>query len=157
MKEQEPRNFRIDLELKKTDFHYLQFVPESLLPKCPVGAPFKAVVRVDEESCSEDWRRDVCRWLVRNGCLYAMTWGNTCSDWHDGIDDASIRANGDDIGRDERPVLTTWHDTDTLAEVMWFAKYAARHSVIELKDTLFLHVGGTNQQYEMTKLWLDAD
>ncbi len=88
---------------------------------------FKCVVLL-ERPVGEDFRRDVSRALVRNGCLYFMAWGRDCSLWHHSVD----TANGEqfDFGDipDDKFVMTTCHEDEPMEEVLWFAKFLAQFS-----------------------------
>jgi hypothetical protein len=102
--------------------------------------PFKAIL-IAEYAVSSHWRNEVSRWLVRSGCLYCCTWGVDCKSWHDSVDHANMeRFEGTDIA-DDRFVMTTWHDRDTLAEAMWFAAACAAHPTVGLQHTLIVHIG----------------
>lgn len=81
-----------------------------------------------ERTVSNEYRDEVSRLLVDNGCLFAMAWGKDCSHWDDSIDNANIaKFFPGDIPVDQF-VMTTWHETDTLEEVIRFAKFVAVNS-----------------------------
>ncbi len=78
-----------------------------------------------ERPVRDEFRYEVSRLLVQNGCLYAIAWGKDCSLWDDSVDYANIeKFKPDDIPADHF-VMTTWHETDSLEEVLRFAKFDA--------------------------------
>jgi len=117
---------------------YLCLNPESELPKLSLGS-FRALVMIESE-VSALWQNTVSNWLVRSGCLQMMAWGLGCSSWDDSVDWANISqfAHGDTP--DESFVLTSWHEDQSLQEVMHFCKHFADHPFAELRSTLLLHI-----------------
>jgi hypothetical protein len=61
--------------------------------------------------------------LIRNGASYVCCWGPGCERFHDCFDEADLYVN--DVSSDERIVMTTWHDDESLEEALWFAMTAA--------------------------------
>lgn len=98
----------------------------------------------------------VCRWLVDEGCLYAMTWGTESSEWDTAFDIANIEKY--DFGEipEEGFVMTTWHDAEPLTETMWYAKHNAHHSSIELKSTLLVHVAPAPEKDRLLNAYAEA-
>ena len=41
---------------------------------------------------------------------------------------------------EEKFVMTTWHENESLKEVFWFAKNNAFHPAVELRNTLILDI-----------------
>ncbi|MCA9560068.1 MAG: hypothetical protein KC583_16085 [Myxococcales bacterium] len=80
------------------------------------------------------------RLLVDTGCVYAMAWGLDCSLWDDSIDRANIERFKDREIPDAQFVMTTWHERESIEEVLWFAKVcaAASYSNEPLNDLLVL-------------------
>ena len=122
------------------EFTYIQLNKDAPLPDLSIKEPFKAILCIEDDVQSQ-WRSKVSRWLVRVGCLYAMSWGRSCSEWDNSIDDANLEAF--DYGEipEDKLVVTTWHDDEPLSDVIWFSVHTARHSSVELRETLFLHIG----------------
>jgi hypothetical protein len=117
---------------------YLRLEPGSMVPNITYG-PARMVVVV-EEDVSEEWQARVSDWIVRSGCLYMMAWGINCSSWDDSVDWANIDQFGSESIPEASFVGTTWHDDEPLAEVFWYAKNCALHSVINLERTIILHI-----------------
>ena len=116
--------------------------------------PFRVVVVVAEK-VNEDWREQVSRWLVASGCLYMMAWGDECSRWDDSVDHANLEEFDYGDIPEERFVMTTWHERESLAEVFWFAEHCACHPTIELA-TVILDIAATPRESELLALYTDA-
>lgn len=134
---------------------YLQTKPDSELLNISYLNPFRSVVIV-EEKVSSEWQSLISKWLVESGCLYMLAWGINCSSWDDSVDYANMQEF--DYGEipEEKLVMTTWHDNETLNEVFWFSKNSAFHPAIDLKNTLILHVSKNNKEKEMLSEYASA-
>lgn len=133
-------------------FTYILLNQDAAPPVMETTAPFKAIICI-EDDVQPEFRAQVSKWLVRAGCLYAMSWGRSCSEWDDSVDIANLEDH--DFGKipDDKFVNTTWHDDETLSEVIWFSVHAARHSSVQLEETLFLHIGETTSRDAIEELW----
>ena len=134
---------------------YLNFQNGDNLPSLDDLSPYKAII-VIEEPVSQGWQSAVSKWLVDSGCLYMMAWGIDCSSWNDSVDEANLeRFNYAEIP-DDKFIMTTWHENDSLEEVIEFAKTTARHPDVELNQMLFLHIGPIDRQIELESLYAKA-
>ena len=133
---------------------YVHLRPEE--PPPSLGAtPFCAVI-VTEASASETWRRRITEWLVESGCLYAVTWGLDCEEWHDSVDDANLKEfNYGDIP-DDRFVMTTWHSNEPLSEAFWLAGQCAFHPTVELDRTIIVHLSNEPREAEMLQAFNES-
>jgi hypothetical protein len=78
---------------------------------------FIALVACDTSSASVDEMSDAATWLLSQGAVVIATWGPGCERFHDIIDETlSIEPEEPD----DAVILTTWHDSDSLAEAVWF-------------------------------------
>ena len=134
---------------------YLRIAPGMMLPSMEPFAPFRAVV-ISDLAVSLDWQTAVSQWLVQSGCLYAMTWGANCSSWHDSIDMANIEQFNFNEIPDDKFVMTTWHENETLSEVFWFCREQAFHPTVAVTNSLLLHISEDEQQQKMFCLYADA-
>lgn len=133
----------------------LHLAPGDVPPTLDGPSPFRAVFVVDQ-AVDADWRDRVCEWLVRAGCLYAVTWGEACEAWHDSIDWAHLEAwNFAEIPED-RCMTTTWHADEPLSEAFWFAAMCAYHPTVELERTLIVHVGPECREAALLQAYEDA-
>lgn len=100
-----------------------------------------------ERPVPENFREEVSRVLVDTGCAFVMAWGLDCSLWDDSIDWANIEQFKDRAIPDEQFVITTWHEKESLPEVLRFAKVdaAASYSDEPLNDLLVLDFSRQNR------------
>lgn len=71
--------------------------------------------------------------IVAGGCRYAVCAGYKCSTWDDSIDVADLRRNDWKV-RDDNFVMTSWHENETLEDIVSFF----------LNDTSFDYFTATN-------------
>ena len=124
-------------------------------PEIEGDAPFKCILVVNGKA-QEAWRGTISQWLVSAGCLYLMVWGEDAEVWHDGVDQAHLKEFDFGDVPDDRFVMTTWHDNESLEDVMFFAKFAAMHPTIELSRLLVLDVGHTGRSDMFAELLASA-
>jgi hypothetical protein len=122
-------------------YHHLS--PEHALPVLPAD-PFRAVLIADR-SVAPEWRNNIATWLAASRCLYFIAWGTDCEAWHDSVDCANFETFGYGDIPDERFILTTWHDKESLSETLWFAGQCASHPDVELRETVLLHLASAPQ------------
>jgi hypothetical protein len=134
---------------------YLHLLPDAGFPELGGMHRFKAILAIESE-VSQTWQWDVSRWLVSSGCRYMLAWGKECDSWDDAVDEANLeRFNYEDIPEEEI-VMTTWHEDEDLEEVFWFAKNRAKHPVLDLNETLIVHIGDVEKRKECERLYADA-
>jgi hypothetical protein len=136
------------------DPEYIHLIPDGSLPDL-TGHVFRAVVIV-ETAITAGWREKVSAWLVKNGCLYMMAWGQDCSLWDDSVDHANLdEFNYGDIPGD-RFVMTTWHDKEPLQEVFWFCEHTASHPTVDLNRIILVHISPIDRKSELLGFYQDA-
>lgn len=127
---------------------YLHLRPDDRLPDTSTPISSRMVVVVEAE-VSPQWQVLVSDWIVKSGCLYMMAWGKDCSSWDDSVDMANIEAfDFCDIPEDKF-IMTTWHEDDSLAEFFWYAKNNAFHSFVEIEHTVLLHISAESREHEL--------
>ena len=134
---------------------YLHLVPEQRLPDLPGTEPFRAVVILDAAP-SSTWRHTVSKWLVDAHCLYAVVCGKNSAEWDDAIDFANIEKFNFERIPDRGVVMTTWHDSEPLAEAFWFAKNNAHHQTVTLSRTLLVHVSAAPAEASVLRAFTEA-
>ncbi|MFO0992722.1 MAG: hypothetical protein U1E67_12425 [Hyphomicrobiales bacterium] len=127
---------------------YLHLRPGDTPPSLGERSPFKTVVVIESEVTPE-WRAQVSDWLVENGCLYMMAWGQDCSKWDDSVDWAVLEKFDYGDIPDEAFVMTTWHDGVPLDEVFWFCQHCAFNEAVEFDRTYILHIADEPREAEM--------
>ncbi|GKX35352.1 MAG: hypothetical protein MnENMB40S_29700 [Rhizobiaceae bacterium MnEN-MB40S] len=119
-------------------------------PNLGFDKPFKCLVLIRED-VTHTWRDRVSRWLVESGCLWMMAWGRDCSLWDDSVDCANIEMFPGDKP-DDKFVITTWHNDETLEDVVWFATFSASHSSVTLEKLVVLDIGPDARKDEISAL-----
>ena len=134
---------------------YLHLPPGDELPELHDRSPFRAVVVLEQET-SERWQERVGDWLLRSGCRYMMSWGSDCQAFHDIVDRARDAASRDVDMPDEQFLVTTWHEHEPLSETFWFAEHGANHPVVDLAETVIIHVAPRARGHGMIDAYLRA-
>jgi len=68
----------------------------------------------------------VARQLVRAGLAYIVAWGPDCERVHDLFDQVDIEQNPEsNVPETDTVIMSTWHDSESLEEALWFAIYSA--------------------------------
>lgn len=118
--------------------------------------PFSAVVIIDTEVTPE-WRYDVSKWLIEQGCLCMMAWGKDCSLWDDSVDMAHLEAhNWEDIP-DGQSVMTTWHEKEPLSDVFWNANLSNFHPPdSSLDHIIILDITDAHREHKIRDLFAKA-
>lgn len=98
---------------------------------------FKCLLLIERE-VSNDYRNAVSAALVKAGCLYSLAWGFDCSVWDDAVDWAFLEHYEYDKYPEDKFVMTTWHDDESLEEIVNFAKHCTEYSDVKLDDILVL-------------------
>lgn len=124
---------------------YLHLPAGSEPPVIGQDGPFKAVV-VIEQDVEQDWQTRISDWLVRNGCLYVMAWGRKATTWDDSVDWALLTLHAFGDIPDDKHVMTTWHDHESLADVFQYADDAAFHATVDLTATWIIDIHETERQ-----------
>ncbi len=123
------------------------------LPKIEGKEPFKAIVVIDSVVDSA-WRYIVSMWLVKSGCLYMLAWGNDGTLWDDSVDMANLELFDFKDVPDDKLVMTTWHDNETLSEVVDFSKECRDYLGNDIKQTIFLHISEESREQDFLNLYL---
>ncbi len=82
-----------------------------------------------------------------------MAWGIECSSWDDSVDYANIESFNCENIPDDKFVMTTWHENESIEEVFLFSKSHANHSSVNIKNTLLIHISDCQKKNEYTDLY----
>ena len=118
---------------------YFHLKSESKLPDFSHYSPFRAVLILEKE-VESDWQSAVSEWIVDMGCLYVMAWGVGCASWDDSVDYANLEKSDFENTLDEKFVVTTYHERESLNDVFWFSKNCASHPYVKLDNTIIIHI-----------------
>ena len=82
---------------------------------------------------NENWRHEVCDWIIGSNCRYMVAWGPQSSKWDDGVDGAYLVKNNNTC-HDKNMCMTTWHDKEILESAFeFFLNYANLESDTQSK------------------------
>ncbi len=113
------------------------------IPEFNLGCPhFGVLVMWDSLSESPERLWTVAQKLVALGGVYFCCWGSGCEVLHDTIDHA---AKENEIAENS-VLMTTWHDNESLQEVLWFfINTAFPHDAFEhtTKSMIAISVGNS--------------
>lgn len=146
---------------RRHDCHLLQMFNYVFLPTdVPVSVPkdmtkFKCLILIERE-VGRDYRHAVSKVLVNSGCLYSLAWGIGCSAWDDSVDWAFLETYDFGAYPEEKFVMTTWHEDESLEEAVEFAKHCTEYSEVKLDDILVLDFAHYERGDFIKKLYLTA-
>lgn len=101
---------------------YLQLVldtPEDYEPPFESGA-YTCLLWDTRGDADVETRSVLARRLIESVCIYVVCGGETCERWHDIIDETVVELQTSGEVRDDRIVMTTWHDGESSDEVAEF-------------------------------------
>jgi hypothetical protein len=81
---------------------------------------FVSLIICDARSESTAALRRLARTLLNAGCVYFCCWGPECQRVHDIVDEEYL-PGGISIHDDHSTIMTTWHDSESLDEAVWFS------------------------------------
>lgn len=70
-----------------------------------------------------------------------LAWGANASSWDDSVDIAFMNTDHNFNPPDDRHVMTTWHDNETIHDVVWFALMNTNFDSHDFHDYLALMIG----------------
>lgn len=124
---------------------YLCCTSSSELLEKSKATDFRCVVIADQHLATEE-RAAISSWLIETGCLYMMAWGEEAKAWQDAVNLANLEAWNFATIPDERLVISTNHERESLEEVFWYAKHTAMHPCAKLANILLLHIAADNDE-----------
>ncbi|MCA9237973.1 MAG: hypothetical protein KDA44_21015 [Planctomycetales bacterium] len=122
-------------------FWFLRLEPPYDTPVPDFGAPFVAVVVACDSSIAPAQQANISAQLVANDCRYMLAWGINATSWDDSVDIAFIETDPDFNPPDDRHVMTTWHDNETIHDVVWFALMNTNFDSHDFQHYLALMIG----------------
>lgn len=132
---------------------YLHLATTDPVPQWSGDRPFKAIVLVTQD-VPDAHRLAICRKLVNAGCRYLMIHGEHCRAWDEFAHQVTeSQENASTRIPDEQIVMTTWHERESLADVLWFAKHTAMHPCFTLDDLWVLDLSPTERERQLHETW----
>lgn len=95
--------------------------------------PYILVIAIHSDSVSNEWRNICCDWIVKSEqCYWALAWGHECSIWDDALDWSYLEFCNYDLPEDDDyNLMTTWHEDQTLDEVIEFAESVVVNTLLQ--------------------------
>lgn len=100
-------------------------------------APFACLLYSNQDDATSDEMMSVANWLISSGCRYVVCAGSKCSEWHDIVDTVDIIRDPDT----QNLVMTTWHENETVEDVVWFWLNLTDFEDIAFENYLALLIG----------------
>ena len=116
---------------------------------------FKCLILIERE-VSREFQWEVSKALVKAGCLFSLAWGIDCTSWDDSIDWAFLEHYNYGEYPEDKFVMTTWHENDTLEETIEFARTCTDYSEVKLDEILVLDFGTQERAGLIEKLYEGA-
>lgn len=130
---------------------YVYISPQGRIPKRQVE-PYLCLLVADKKVSGEKIV-EIADWLLKTSCLYLMAWGEQSTSWNDAVDMANLKAFNFAYIQDEKFIITTWHDNETLYDVFFFAQTCATHMAVNLEKTVILHIAQQPNQEKLINLF----
>lgn len=70
-----------------------------------------------------------------------LAWGIDAKNWDDSVDHAFIASDPNFTPPNERHLMTTWHDNESIYELIWFACNYTNFDTHEFRDYMMIMVG----------------
>ncbi len=106
------------------------------------GNHFSLLLVIADSSITIDERSAVSDQIVQQGCRYAVCWGHDCSLWDDSIDYSSMSRFPDFVTPDEHFIMTTWHEDDSLSDVIEYLRWNTMFDDYITQRALIVILGG---------------
>src|SRR5687767_9101828 len=90
---------------------------------------------------SQEFKATISRMLIESDCRYAVCAGLECEVWHDMVDWSYLETDPDFDPPNTTLVMTTWHDLDTLEDVVFFFAMNTNFDGHSFRKYLILLVG----------------
>jgi len=92
----------------------------------PRSQHFGLMTAIGLVGVSEKTLQNAADLLVHRGLAYLNAWGTDCERWHDIVDRADVdhlTALGVYPNGDWDPIMTTWHEGESLEDAVWDFRY----------------------------------
>lgn len=122
-------------------FWFLRLEPPYQTPIRGFGKQFVAIVVACDPSIQPEQQAQISEQLVAQDCRYMLAWGINASSWDSSVDFAFISTDPEFNPPDDRHVMTTWHDNESIQDVVWFALTDTNFDVHDFHDYLALMIG----------------
>lgn len=125
------------------------------LPDISDLAPFKTIL-LPEDTVSEPRQAEISTWLVKMGCRYVMSRGETCDSWCESVRRANLALFDLDTMSPRDFVMTTRHRYESVKYLFGYAKKFAVHPEVKFKDCVVLHLHHGDRSTEYLSMYQRA-
>lgn len=101
---------------------------------------FACLLVVNDNNIGNETQNYISDKLINYGCKYAVCTGHNCSTWDDSID-WSYLAKHNFEPNDDDLVMTTWHENDSVDDIVFFFMKNTNFDNHYLKNYLILFIG----------------
>lgn len=115
------------------------------------GEDFVLLLVVAARFISPEEQAELSSSIVAENCRYAVCWGHRCSSWDDSIDFAFMSTDPNFDPPDERDVMTTWHEHETLEETAWFFMWSTTFDDFVPQNFLAVVLGGSENALDAAR------
>jgi hypothetical protein len=105
---------------------------------------------INDSDVSDVEQKDLSEQLVASRIRYAVCTGYECSTWDDSIDYAFIFSDPNLEPPKERFVMTTWHENESIEDVVEYFRWNTVFDDFVPKNFLALFVGESSELYYRT-------
>jgi len=102
------------------------------------GEGFVLLLHSDDRQVPTEEQAALAEQIVASGCRYVCCSGIACSNWHDAVDLAFIATDPNYHPPDERFIMTTWHERESVSDVAWFALHSTSFNDFVAERFLFV-------------------
>lgn len=113
------------------------------------GDPFVCMLWNDRENFVSS---ELIEEILKKGCRYFVAGGIDCEKWHDYTDEIHFNFYPDFQIPDSEHVMTTWHDNETLEEVIRFALNLTYFDDYQFDKFLFILIDSKLSEAEVVSI-----
>lgn len=103
----------------------------------PFEDDYALLLVISSPSITQKQRVRMALEIVSSRCQYALTYGHDCEDWHDAIDTACF----DDGVPEGRFLMTTWHNDESINDVVDFLFWNTSYEDFEASRVAIVQIG----------------
>ena len=104
------------------------------------GMEYVCILFANDELTTKAEQNLISERLIETGCKYAVCAGHNCSSWDDSVDMAHLAMYDFNPPEDEH-VMTTWHENESVEEILHFGLNNTDFDRHEFVRYLILFVG----------------
>ena len=119
------------------------------------GQDFALLLVVADATITNDERDALSEEIVQQGCRYAVCTGSQCSKWDDSIDIAFIASDPNFSPPEERFIMTTWHENESMEDISDFFRWNTAFDSFVPRHYLAIIIGGDTENAQHVRSAID--